>query len=325
MFGSAGDDTLIAKPNEVEFTGESFRYQVTHVARVYVTDNLGGNDVAYLFDSAGDDLLSVRPQFSSLYGAGFFNYAAGFERVYGYSSNGGADTAKLYDSSQIDTFYTGGDVASIVGPGFFSYTRFFENVEAISSSGGADIASIYGSDRNTIVVASDFTGYQDAAWSRIARGFSTAKTFVDNELVDTKSFSKAAIDIGVSQQSSVDQAGVSDSSIQLDFSFNASPLVSVQAVESVPMLDSFKPTSISDLVRGANSILSSNELTEEQLAESIHREINSIQQDRGTVSDGWITEPLPAKAAQVIDSLPLLAPSEERKILDHIFASHGSE
>jgi Subtilase family len=191
LYGSTGSDTLTARSRDVELAGPGFRFHVEQVERTYVNAEQGGEDIAYFYDSAGDDRLSVRPQFSSMSGKDFFNYASGMERVYAYSNAGGVDTAILYDSAAIDTFYTSGDVASVVGAGFFSYTRYFENVEAVSSAGGKDIASIYANDRNSLLVGSDITGYQDSNWSRLARGFSSAKTYIDNQLVETKALAES--------------------------------------------------------------------------------------------------------------------------------------
>jgi subtilisin family serine protease len=188
IVGTNGDDVLTAKPRFAEMTGTGYRLQINDVQSIYVDATQAGQDSAYFYDSVGDDRLSVRPQFSSMSGGGFFNYAAGIERVYAYSNAGGIDSATLYDSASVDTFNTSGDVASIVGPNFFSYTRFFEKVEAVSSAGGRDIAAVYATDGNSILVGSDFSGYQDSQWSRIARGFSDARTFVNNQLLSVRGF-----------------------------------------------------------------------------------------------------------------------------------------
>ncbi len=188
LVGTDGDDVLTAKPRFAEMTGTGYRLQINDVQSIYVDATQAGQDSAYFYDSVADDRLSVRPQFTSMSGDRFFNYASGIERVYAYSNAGGIDSATLYDSASVDTFNTSGDVASIVGPNFFSYTRFFEKVEAVSSAGGRDIAAVYATDGNSILVGSDFSGYQDSQWSRIARGFSDARTFVNNQLLSVRSF-----------------------------------------------------------------------------------------------------------------------------------------
>jgi hypothetical protein len=188
LYGSVGNDTLTARPRDVELIGSSFHFHVSQIERTYVHAEQGGEDFAYLYDSAGDDRLSSRPQFSSLAGDDFFNYVAGFERVYAYANGGGIDSAVLYDSAGQDTYFTSGEVASIVGPGFFSYTRNFENVEAIASSQNQDLASIYGRDRQSLLVGSDFSGYYDGQWSRLARGFAATHIYVDNLLIESRAF-----------------------------------------------------------------------------------------------------------------------------------------
>jgi len=188
LLGSIGDDLLTARPRYAEMLGPGYRLQVADVERTYVDATQGGQDSAYFYDSIGNDRLSVRPQFTSMSGANFFNYAGGIERVYAYSNAGGFDSATLYDSAGSDKFFTSGDVASIVGPNFYSYTRFFEQVEAVSSVGGNDIAHVYANDGNSILVGSDFAGYQDSQWSRVVRGFAGVNTFVHNQLLNMRTF-----------------------------------------------------------------------------------------------------------------------------------------
>jgi hypothetical protein len=316
LYGSTGDDTLTARPRDVELAGPGFRFHVEQVERTYVNAEQGGQDFAYFYDSAGDDRLSVRPQFSSMSGKDFFNYASGIERVYAYSNAGGTDSAVLYDSPAIDTFFTSGDVASVVGAGFFSYTRFFESVEAVSSAGGKDIASIYANDRNSLLVGSDITGYQDSSWARIARGFSTAKTFVDNQLVETKAFAETH---SWSVQSH------SELSSNAPDSLKASDAVpDVVGARYLPIgLDSLNPFNESVKTQIANASTDDQRLDTEPESLTI---LPSIAVDLVEASERssleMITlgeEDIP-RIAMDCDWVDLL---RERRFLNEIFAEHG--
>jgi len=300
LYGSTSNDTLNARPRDVELVGAGYRFHVNQIERAYVNAEQGGEDVANFFDSPGDDRLSVRPQFSSLSGSNFFNYASGIERVYAYSNAGGNDSATLYDSKANDTFNTSGDVASIVGTGFFSYTRYFENVEAISSAGGKDVASVYATDRNSLLVASDFSGYQDASWSRIARGFASVKTFVNSQLVETKAFNQPlAWQVDVESLSEPSIAGASVPAITCEVEVSASNPVTFVSLES--------------------SLLSETNILFEEL-----RQVQSIDPvpsfDVEELAIVTLTEQSERENAEELEWPDLVL---ERQLLDEVFARLG--
>ena len=179
VYGSDGDDTLIARPRSAELSGVGYRFAVQQVDRIYVHATGSGQDVAYLYDSAGNDRLSVRPQFSSVTGPNFFNYVGGFERVYAYANAGGHDVAELYGSSGNDRFNTSGATASIVGPGYASFTHAFEQVNAHAGLGGKDLASLYGANAQTQwQQGSDFIRFIEQGLVREARGFQAVETYI---------------------------------------------------------------------------------------------------------------------------------------------------
>ncbi len=178
LYDANTDDSLTMRPRYADLKGQGYRFTVENVERLYVHANSGGHDVAHLYDSDGNDRLSVRPQFTSMSGTGYFNYLRGFDRVYAYAS-AGFDQADLYDSSGNDRFLTSRESASIVGSGFSSYTRFFEQVNAYATSGGIDTATLYVSNsQSQWQRAVDSVNFQEAQWSRQARGFENAQTIV---------------------------------------------------------------------------------------------------------------------------------------------------
>ncbi len=310
LVGTDGDDVLTAKPRFAEMTGTGYRLQVNDVQSIYVDATQAGQDSAYFYDSVADDRLSVRPQFTSMSGDRFFNYASGIERVYAYSNAGGVDSATLYDSASVDTFNTSGDVASIVGPNFFSYTRFFENVEAVSSSGGRDIAAVYATDSNSILVGSDFSGYQDSQWSRIARGFSDARTFVNNQLLSVRSFAVEEL-VSMDWMGSMNvevPASSSNADIGSDMVTNASPIPSVvinAGVRTEMLVDSiaesFEAFASPNIVQDANDIVEPTSqmgfvrLPIDEVADSEHSHFESLLVDL----------------------------EDERRWIEAIFAEHG--
>ncbi len=317
LYGSTGDDTLTAKPRDVELAGPGFRFHVEQVERTYVNAEQGGQDIAYFFDSAGNDRLSVRPQFSSMSGKDFFNYASGMERVYAYSNTGGVDSAILYDSAAIDTFYTSGDVASVVGTGFFSYTRYFENVEAVSSAGGKDIASIYANDRNSLLVGSDITGYQDSSWSRIARGFSSARTYIDNQLVETKAFA---------EMYSMPLQSYSDLAIDASDSIDAHDVASQIVGHSCPSLGLKSLDAIHKSIT-TNDVSAQAEIRnfegEPDMLENLRANSMDFADSTENASLRMITlgDEVLSKIELDFDWVDL---QRERRVLDEIFAEHGN-
>ncbi len=304
LYGSTSDDTVTARPRDVELVGAGYRFHVDQIERAYVNAEQGGEDVAYFYDSTGDDRLSVRPQFSSLSGSNFFNYASGIERVYAYSNAGGHDSATLYDSKANDTYYTSGDVASMVGAGFFSYTRYFETVEGISSAGGKDVASVYATDRNSLLVGADFSGYQDANWSRIARGFTSAKTYIDSQLIETKAFAQA-IAWQVNVDSNRDAATVHESIQE----------VSVPSISSEP-----KATAISTQQVAIESELLNEEVRLIDNFEQMQSIESSPAIDREAMKMVTLSEQSDREIADELDWPDLQL---ERQLLNEVFARHG--
>jgi hypothetical protein len=310
LVGTNGDDVLTAKPRFAEMTGTGYRLQINDVQSIYVDATQAGQDSAYFYDSVADDRLSVRPQFTSMSGDRFFNYAAGIERVYAYSNAGGIDSATLYDSASVDTFNTSGDVASIVGPNFFSYTRFFEKVEAVSSAGGRDIAAVYATDGNSILVGSDFSGYQDSQWSRIARGFSDARTFVNNQLLSVRNFAVEEL-ITMEFASSINDAvPASESKVDIvsDITLNVAPIpnVLVNAGNRVDML-------VNSLFTSLEAFTSSN----------IDQEAIDIVEQASPL--GFVRLPIEEVADngnRQYESL-LVDLEDERRWIEAIFAEHG--
>ena len=314
LYGSIADDTLTAHPRDVELVGAGFRFHVDQVERTYVNAEQGGQDFAYLYDSVGNDRLSVRPQFSSMSGNDFFNYASGIERVYAYSNTGGIDSAVLYDSVANDTFFTSGDIASMVGSGFFSYTRYFESVEAISSTGGKDIASVYATERNSLLVGSDFSGYQDTSWSRIARGFSSAKTFIDSQLIETKSFGSLA-----TLQIDITSAIYSD--IALANATIASAVVHDENRTALPMIaDSTRSSAQVDPIDLETRLLSEAQT----LMGALHIELN-VESTNLTENKPLNLIRLDDESCNLIDDLDWLDLHRERQLVNEIFAQHGRD
>lgn len=310
LVGTDGDDALTAKPRFAELTGTGYRLQVNDVQSIYVDATQAGQDSAYFYDSVADDRLSVRPQFTSMSGDRFFNYASGVERVYAYSNAGGNDSATLYDSASVDTFNTSGDVASIVGPNFFSYTRFFENVEAVSSAGGRDIAAVYATDGNSILIGSDFSGYHDTQWSRIARGFSDARTFVNNQLLSVRSFAVEELMSVEMVSSMTDAAQASESNVDIGsgiaMDVQAIPNVMVNAGARVEML-------VDSLAASFEAFASSN----------IDQEAIDIVEKSSLL--GFVRLPIDEVADsgdRQYESL-LVDLEDERRWLEAIFAEHG--
>ena len=310
LLGTDGDDVLTAKPRFAELTGAGYRVQISDVQSIYVDATQAGQDNAYFYDSVGDDRLSVRPQFTSMSGDSFFNYAAGIERVYAYSNAGGIDSATLYDSASVDTFNTSGDVASIVGPNFFSYTRFFENVEAVSSAGGRDIAAVYATDGNSILVGSDFSGYQDSQWSRIARGFSDARTFVNNQLVSIRSF--AVEDLMTMEFVGNISDGANATESQVDIRSN-NPMAMASAMSSFPVTGVNVETRMEMLAASVQAWSSS----------TIEQDVNNFVAPASTSDFVRLPmEEVALKSDLQYESL-LIDLEDERRWIEAIFAEHG--
>ena len=183
MYDAGTNDSVIAKPLDVELNGIGYHFQAVGVERVLVFANSGGEDTAYLYDSPDDDILSVRPQFTNIRSENYFNRISGFERVFAYANAGGHDTANLYDTQGNDRFVTTGLTASIVGDNYFSYANNFESIEAFATSGGNDSAVLYASQRSSIAIGVDFASYNEQGLSRLARGFESYQTYVQNQLV----------------------------------------------------------------------------------------------------------------------------------------------
>ena len=313
ILGSEGDDMLTASPRSCELTGVGYQIQMNDVERIYVDATQGGQDTASFNDSTGNDRLSVRPQFTSMTGDGFFNYAEGIERVYAYSTAGGIDAATLYDSHASDTFNTSGDIASIVGPNFFSYTRFFEVVEAVSSAGGRDVASVYATQSDSIVVGSDFSGYQDSQWSRIARGFSDSRTYVNNQIVNVRG-------LFVESLSSVEFVN--------GFSVNNFP---VSGINGEPQ--DTHPQSETHNVQIASEYATPGAIESNRVS-FVDVGIAFLDHDSIVQSSRLISEAVPTNGEFVrlpsessdheYESL-LVDLEDERRWLDAIFAAHGSE
>lgn len=153
LHGSDGDDTLIARRYQTDFSGQDSEGQGFSVSihDFFVTrayDDSSGSDIARLYDSQYEDTFDAEPEFGRLYGVfeeqlKLFLQARGFDEVHAYSRSEG-DVANIQDSPGDDLFIGTADdrICKLSGPGFFIRAKAFDKVYAKSTEGGNDRAEL---------------------------------------------------------------------------------------------------------------------------------------------------------------------------------------
>lgn len=151
LFGSSGNDTLVAGPQQAFLEAGDFRVQISGATNIVVA-SMGGVDQAILTDSPGDDTVVARPRDVTLSGTGYLLRALGYSNVTVEATRGGTDVAHLYDSIADDLFVGRPSESVLSGPGYTNTVRAFDYVHAYSLVGGSDRAELYGSDGDDQVV-----------------------------------------------------------------------------------------------------------------------------------------------------------------------------
>lgn len=148
IYGSADDETLIARPDETTYTNGPWQVVLRGFESIEVQAGAGGHDVAHMYDSPGNDRYYGRPEYGQLTGVGFLYKAAGFDQVFAVAESGGADEAYLFDSSNNDRFYGRPQYAIMSGNGFYHRADGFSRVHAYATIGGSDHAELFDSTGN---------------------------------------------------------------------------------------------------------------------------------------------------------------------------------
>ena len=157
LHGSDGDDTLIARRYQTDFSGQDSEGQGFSVSihDFFVTrayDDSSGSDVARLYDSQYKDTFDAEPKFGRLYKAEgeeeerklkFSLQARGFDEVHAYSRSEG-DVANIQDSPGDDSSIgkAEDEICKLSGTGFFIRAKAFDRVYAKSTEGGNDSAEL---------------------------------------------------------------------------------------------------------------------------------------------------------------------------------------
>lgn len=151
LFGSSGNDALVAGPRQAYLEAGDFRARISGASNIVVA-SMGGADQAILTDSPGDDTVVARPRDVTLAGTGYLLRLLGYSTVTVAATGGGTDVAHLYDSIGDDSFVGRPSESILRGTGYTNIVRAFDYVHAYSLAGGTDRAELYGSDGDDEVV-----------------------------------------------------------------------------------------------------------------------------------------------------------------------------
>jgi iduronate 2-sulfatase len=156
LHDSPGDDTLSAKPDSANLSGEGFENSVASVSQVRAYGKAGGHDVAFLHDDPdGPDRFLSGPNSGKLLGADFGIRTYAFSRVYVYATSGD-DMADLDDRPGYrDKVVITPEVTKFNGSGGARRLFGFADVRVDATQGDRDVAKIYGDPAKTEVLTTD--------------------------------------------------------------------------------------------------------------------------------------------------------------------------
>ena len=174
----AGDGSLQAYPDHVEWDGSGATVRLEGCARVLVQALGGGYNTANLHGFSGNDRLYAWPDAVALSGNGFQYRVEGFARVEATAGAGGSDVAYINDSAGNDRLYSYADYTAMSGQGYYNCARGFSTVYAYATIGGDDQAQLYdtpGDDRfHGRATSASFAG-SDHLWT--VSGFDRVSAF----------------------------------------------------------------------------------------------------------------------------------------------------
>jgi ELWxxDGT repeat protein len=148
VYGTAGDEKLVASPDSFEFTGSDFRINGLETSFLTVRGR-GGNDEATLFDSEGNERVVAKlgntfvRDLAKTYTHRVLEF--GLVNLKSPSVPGNNfDLVNLFDSPGSDTFVSEGSQSEITGPSYRITTEGYDRNVARSILGGDDIAVLNG-------------------------------------------------------------------------------------------------------------------------------------------------------------------------------------
>ena len=144
LFGSDGDDLLIANEGSASLTGEGYSIDIDGFGYQVVSTNQGGTDVANLEGTPGNDQLTSRPTRATLDAGETRIIAKAFETV-NVDGAGGTDTARIYDSHFDDSYVANSIRAKISNSVNTTDVLGFSEVSAFFNAGGDDVGELHGS------------------------------------------------------------------------------------------------------------------------------------------------------------------------------------
>ena len=147
--GSAKNDTLTAKPTQVDFVTDGYTVTAKNFDHVVADagDTAGGDDVANLYDTTGDDTLTASPTQVQLTGNSADDttkidfLAKSFGKVYVFGSSAiEEDIANLTGSDGDDTFEGSAEKSKLSGSGYAIEVSKFNKIY-VTATGGNDTAT----------------------------------------------------------------------------------------------------------------------------------------------------------------------------------------
>jgi hypothetical protein len=142
---SEHDDTLVAGPGWLTFSGGNLSVEAAGFETLYAYAGAGGTDTASLYDSPANDKFKAYPDYAKLYGGGSYSRVKYFDSVHAYATDEGVDKAFFYDSPQPDKFKATPVYAKMYNGAYQNRAKFFEMATAYGTPGGGDAARLFDS------------------------------------------------------------------------------------------------------------------------------------------------------------------------------------
>ncbi len=215
LYGTSGDETLIANPTEATLTGSNYQVEVTEFSSIQVGGQ-GGNDTAHLYGSSSSDRAVIGKNYGLLQSSavGYFNYAMGFNDVNVYAVSGGSDLAVINGTTSNDLVDMSANQSTITdeSSSFSSQANGFVTVYAYSNGGDDQVSLNDGATDDQFIGTETYALYRSTTgdFNNFAFGFKHANAYSTNGgndlayLYDSTSNDYAEFGADYGQLSSVD-------------------------------------------------------------------------------------------------------------------------